>query len=207
MMEIYKLNGVGMNANTYLIMNEEIILIDPGTPENQEILKKELKILNIEFDDVGIIINTHAHYDHAAMDYLFKNAVVYIHPEELSALETGDRYITLSDMFGKPFIPPKNIENIDFLDIDLFDVIHTPGHTMGSISLLFEDKIISGDTIFSQGVGRVDLPTGSFTVLKSSIDKLNDIVKTNNIKELLPGHGPTTTNIDSCFEYARILFK
>jgi glyoxylase-like metal-dependent hydrolase (beta-lactamase superfamily II) len=70
-------------------------------------------------------------------------------------------------------------------------VISTPGHTRGSISLLFEDKIFCGDTVFAEGgVGRTDLPGGDSKMLVQSIKKLLQFPEKTR---LYPGHGPETT--------------
>ena len=73
-----------------------------------------------------------------------------------------------------------------FLDKDLF----TPGHTNGGVCLLIEDRLFTGDTLFSGSVGRVDLPGGDLQALENSL-KLISKFKTSTV--IYPGHGPSST--------------
>ena len=73
----------------------------------------------------------------------------------------------------------------------MLEVIKTPGHTAGSVCILIEDKLFSGDTLFALSYGRCDLPTGDFTELKNSL--LNKIFTLSGEIEVLPGHGGKTT--------------
>lgn len=188
---IYKLNGRGYDSNSYLIVGKKNILVDPGTPSNFETLKKD--ILS-HCKGIDYIINTHCHYDHVASDYLFQEefeAPVLIHPLEIIHLASGDE-VTVSRLFGR-YTPPKDILPITEAEEILkelgIEVIETPGHTGGGISLVLEDSIISGDTIFAYGVGRYDFPTGNLIRLRESINKLERIAYEKKIMKILPGHG------------------
>jgi len=77
-------------------------------------------------------------------------------------------------------------------------VIHTPGHTKDSICLYEKNtkSLFSGDTIFVDGVGRTDFPTGNFSLLKKSVEKLVELEKIHGIKKLYPGHGQIGTGRD-----------
>jgi hydroxyacylglutathione hydrolase len=89
--------------------------------------------------------------------------------------------------------PDRLIEEGDIIDVGSirFQVIHTPGHTPGGVSLLADGCLFVGDTLFAGSVGRTDFPGGDFDVLKASIQKklfaLEDDVK------VFTGHGPETT--------------
>ncbi|MGX0847333.1 glyoxylase-like metal-dependent hydrolase (beta-lactamase superfamily II) [Staphylococcus auricularis] len=79
------------------------------------------------------------------------------------------------------------------LSIDNFDieVLHTPGHSPGSLTFVFDDFAVVGDTLFNGGIGRTDLYQGDFeTLIDSIMDKIFNLEET---KPLYPGHGPSTT--------------
>ena len=189
---IYKLNGIGYDSNTYLIIGKKNILIDPGTPNTFNLLKDEIKSIA---KDIDYIINTHCHYDHAGSDYLYEeyfNAPVIIHDSEVEDLKNNTN-TTVSALFNRELTPPKEIMPISEILEELkkydMEVIETPGHTKGSISLIYKDNLITGDTLFAYGVGRWDFPTGSLIDLRSSVSKLERIAYERNIINILPGHG------------------
>ena len=68
-------------------------------------------------------------------------------------------------------------------------ILHTPGHTGGSICLMFDDIIISGDTLFKEDIGRYDLYSGNYRVLLKSLERLS---KLDGDYKVYPGHGPST---------------
>ncbi|MEO2117817.1 MAG: MBL fold metallo-hydrolase, partial [Methanocaldococcus sp.] len=82
------------------------------------------------------------------------------------------------------------------------EVIRTPGHTYGSISIIYKDGLITGDTIFAYGVGRWDLPTGNVIDLRKSIILLERIANERNINKLYPGHGEIGDRM--AFSYAKL---
>ena len=189
---IYKLNGIGYDSNTYLIIGKKNILIDPGTPNTFNLLKDEIKSIA---KDIDYIINTHCHYDHAGSDYLYEeyfNAPVVIHDSEVEDLKNNTN-TTVSALFNRELTPPKEIIPISEILEELkkydMEVVETPGHTKGSISLIYKDNLITGDTLFAYGVGRWDFPTGSLIDLRSSVSKLERIAYERNIINILPGHG------------------
>ena len=189
---IYKLNGIGYDSNTYLIIGKKNILIDPGTPNTFNLLKDEIKSIA---KDIDYIINTHCHYDHAGSDYLYEeyfNAPVVIHDSEVEDLKNNTN-TTVSALFNRELTPPKEIIPISEILEELkkydMEVVETPGHTKGSISLIYKDNLITGDTLFAYGVGRWDFPTGSLIDLRSSVSKLERIAYERNIMNILPGHG------------------
>ena len=189
---IYKLNGIGYDSNTYLIIGKKNILIDPGTPNTFNLLKDEIKGIA---KDIDYIINTHCHYDHAGSDYLYEeyfNAPIIIHDSEVEDLKNNTN-TTVSALFNRELTPPKEIIPISEILEELkkynIEVVETPGHTKGSISLIYKDNLITGDTLFAYGVGRWDFPTGSLVDLRSSVSKLERIAYERNIMNILPGHG------------------
>jgi hydroxyacylglutathione hydrolase len=141
------------------------------------------------------VINTHGHFDHIGGDGYFLNAKVAIHELDAPILENGDAELSFSDFFDGNMHARKVDRKLKEGDeINGLRVIHTPGHSPGSICLYDEKNriLFSGDTIFAEGIGRTDLPGGSEENLKSSIEKLRGL----KIDKLLPGHGePVLQNV------------
>ncbi|MEQ9618108.1 MAG: MBL fold metallo-hydrolase [Deltaproteobacteria bacterium] len=183
-------------TNCYIIGDEDTnegILIDPGEQIDEilsEVEKSGLKITKI--------VNTHTHIDHVAGVEKAKKALgvgFYLHPEEEPVLEALPESAMRFPMFGEVEVPEIDgfIEEGDEIEIGRLKakVLHTPGHTWGSICLVIEDQVISGDTLFAGSVGRVDLTGGtSMRELVGSIkSKLMGLPDSYDVH---PGHGPAT---------------
>lgn len=202
------MGGVGPDSNIYLIDKE--LLVDTGTGIFFPQMKEEIINLGIKPKKIKLIINTHCHFDHTGANKKFRDlckAKVAIHKADKTALETGEG--TIAELFGqKPRIitVDKVLRDGDKIKTKnfTFEVISTPGHTPGSICLYERDKkiLISGDTLFADGVGRTDLPNGNRKALKESIKRLASL----KIQYLLPGHGmPKIGGID--FLIKRVLTR
>ncbi len=193
-MTIHFLPGKGPDCNIVLIGGDRPILVDTGMGGyNSHTLQWINKFVPLE--KVDRIILTHCHFDHVggAPEIMRRaQAKVYIHEEDAEPVSNGDGWGTLSSMFG---------ESSEALDVEriadgdrfstgahAFEVIHTPGHTIGSICLFEKASgtLISGDTVFVGGVGRWDFPTGDFASLVASIKRLFEL----NPESIYPGHGP-----------------
>ncbi len=182
-------------TNCYLLgcnKTREAAVIDPAE-ENDIILTQ------LEKDGFSLryIINTHGHADHIAGNKMLKtrtSAKIYIH--RLDEAMLTDPQKNLSFYTGMPIKSPpadnylEEGKNIRIGSLDIL-VIHTPGHSPGSVSLKIDRKIFTGDTLFANGIGRTDLPGGSLSEIQHSIkDKLMILDTTC---EILPGHGPGST--------------
>ncbi len=175
-----------LDSNIYLLNGDTII--DSGTGSNFVRLYEIFKKLKLDFDNIKNIVNTHMHWDHIGGNGFFKNAKVHIHEGDAGVLEKGDGEMSNALYFNGNMRPMKVERKLKEGDEAFgFNILHTPGHTPGSICLFDKkDKImISGDTIFSDGVGRTDLPGGSEEDLEKSIEKL----ATLDVEMILPGHG------------------
>ncbi len=175
-----------LDSNIYLIGNDT--LIDSGTGSNFVRLYDVFKVLKLDFENIKNIINTHMHWDHIGGNGFFKNAKIHIHEKDAGVLEKGDAGMSNSAYFSGRIKPVKVAVKLkDGDQVFGFKVLHTPGHTQGSICLLdSKDKIlISGDTVFADGVGRTDLPGGSEDALAASLEKLASL----KLDKILPGHG------------------
>ena len=193
----YKTSNVLKNfwTNTYLVWDEisrEAMYIDAAFPHENlvsEIAKYDLKL--------KYILNTHGHGDHIGGNTLLKetfNAQIGIHKIDAEMLFNPQK--NLSSRWAEDVISPKAdffIEDEVELKLGekIIKVIHTPGHSAGSVSFLVEELLFSGDTLFAGGIGRTDLPGGNYGELISSIQKKLFILPDDTI--VLSGHGLQTT--------------
>jgi len=192
---IEQLNGAGMESNAYLLLCERPVLIDVGTGARQKELDRRLASL-LDGRKLGRIVLTHMHFDHtggAAAVQSSTGAQAVAHPPDSKALAEGDDALTCSGWLGEKQRPLKiaAVSDGDILDLgDLrLEVLHTPGHTSGSMCLYdrASRNLFSGDTVFANGgVGRWDLPTGDHSALVKSLGRLLKL----DVRGLYPGHGP-----------------
>lgn len=162
-----------LETNCYLLVSEnELGIIDPGG-EAGEILE-EIKKMEAK---PKYIIATHCHPDHILGSQELRRktgAEILIHEAEKDFLDFGvDRFL-------------KDGDKIKIGDNTL-KVLHTPGHTKGSICLWGENCIFTGDTLFERGFGRTDLPSGSQKEMEKSLEKLSKILRRG--MTVCPGHG------------------
>ncbi|NOX71665.1 MAG: MBL fold metallo-hydrolase [Candidatus Micrarchaeota archaeon] len=175
----------GLDSNVYLLGDT---VIDTGTGFNFVRLYDALKQLKVNLNDIKLVINTHCHFDHTGGDGYFLKAKIAIHENDAKAVEDGDDELVNAGFFDGKAKPRKvDIRLKDGDEISGLRVIHTPGHTPGSICLLDEKKkiLFSGDTIFADGVGRTDRPGGNEKDLEESINKIMEL----DFDVLMPGHG------------------
>ncbi len=189
-----------IQENTYLLFNENnnAIIIDPGCygSAEQEILKQFIQSNNLL---VKQLINTHCHLDHVFGNKFVSNQYkveLHIHPLEQLVLQ----YAPISgEKWGLPFenyegqIQFLNTGSTVKLDTDILQVLHTPGHSPGSISLYCKEQgfVISGDVLFYQSIGRTDLPGGNHETLIQSIKEQLLILPNETVVH--SGHGRSTT--------------
>lgn len=182
-------------VNCYILGSTDsrkALIIDPGAD-----YKKIKKVLDKERLTPVFIINTHGHVDHIGIDKEF-GLPIYIHSEDVKLLK--DPQLNLSQFFISPLTINSNINEVCdrediYLDEIRLEVIHTPGHTPGGISLLLLaplDKILfSGDTLFYNGIGRTDFAHASEPLLIKSIRERLFTLDDETV--VYPGHGPQTT--------------
>ena len=179
------------NCNTYLIDGETRVLIDPGHLQLFDHVQKGLVNVGLSIDDIGLVICTHAHPDHIEAVQLFKKASVLMtmHEEEWHFIKTMDTYIRASYGIGSDAITPDFFLKEGDLSLSGLEpkVLHTPGHSPGSVSIYWpEQKVLfTGDLAFKEGIGRTDLPGGDSSLLKKSIQGLPAL----EAEWLLSGHG------------------
>ncbi len=180
------------NCNSYVIRTPEATcLVDPGHEAFLPQLFRSMEEDGIRPDQVGSVILTHGHPDHleGAIRLQKEGVPVGIHKEEEAYIREIGPYF--ARMFG--FEMPELKFDFFLQEGDLriggepFRLLHTPGHSPGSICLFWEEPrvLFSGDLIFAQGVGRTDFPGGDGNLLKESIRRC----KTLGATMLMPGHG------------------
>ena len=188
---IYLLGGVGYDSNIYLIDNE--LILDTGTGLFFKEIKDEMENSDFDLTKFKMIVNTHCHFDHVGGNKKFRDWLklkIAAHEMDKHAIETGD------GMLNEMFAQDARVSTVDITlhDDDVietehfnFIVLSTPGHTPGSICLYEPDKKImfSGDTIFSDGIGRTDLKNGNFNDMMQTLRKLSRL----NLTSIFPGHG------------------
>ena len=168
-------------TNTYILSNDsEALVIDPGY-EADAILDA------LQGKQLKAIVLTHGHFDHvgAVKELVAETGCdVYIHPAESAMppmMTAGQLYYTHTYGEGDTISPIDGVE---------LSVLHTPGHTPGSVCLLWKDQMFSGDTLFEGSCGRMDLPGGSPRQMAESLRRLASLQADYTIH---PGHGGSTT--------------
>jgi glyoxylase-like metal-dependent hydrolase (beta-lactamase superfamily II) len=185
---------VGMlQGNCYLVRlgaSGEGVVIDPG--DDADRIAREIKALKLHPE---AILLTHGHIDHAnaagALRERFKSRVV-CHKLDAPLVRARDE----EDLFGmvhKPCVVDQEISDGDVLTAGGAEigVLHTPGHTRGSVCYAVGNTLFSGDTLFQGSIGRTDLAGGSEREMRSSL--VDRIAKLDDRVVVYPGHGPSTT--------------
>lgn len=191
MAEIIPIISNSFDANAYLIIDEKTALIDTGAGMDERILRKIRE--KAEPSKIELVVNTHGHADHCGGNGYFKDATVLAHSREILEMKNGRLYGT-HYLRGErtPTRVDQGLEEGEIIKLGQYrlKVLHTPGHTPGSICLLEEEEktLFSGDTLFPGGnFGRVDLG-GSRREMIESLERLSNL----EFDLLLPGHGGVT---------------
>lgn len=177
---LFKQIKIGPMQNfSYIIGDEttkEAAVVDAGWD-----IDKLIDISNKECLKINKIILTHSHYDHVQkVDELASrtDSDVFFHEDDCNEIR-----ITIKNQSAR-IHQLKNNDTINIGKIKI-KIIHTPGHTPGAICLLVEDKLLTGDTLFVNAIGRTDLPGGDSIKLFESLQKLK---KLNDDIKVYPGH-------------------
>jgi len=179
---------VGMlETNCYVVTDEETrkcVIIDPGADSNEILDYVESNKLS-----PGAIFLTHGHYDHQmALDAVMEDtgAAAYIHESEVN--RSGQRGRHKLDDNGKlSFYSEGDVITVGNLE---FKILETPGHSLGSVTIMCEDALFTGDTLFRCECGRTDLEGGSDEVMMQSLKRLAEL---DGDYEVYPGHADAST--------------
>ena len=171
-------------TNCYLVWGEDspsCVVIDPGY-EPDTVLYEAKKLGK----EIEAILLTHGHFDHVG-------AVREIAAETDCKVYLCQQDLTMPpQMTAGPLYYTNTYAESDFVEESglYFKVLHTPGHTPGSVCLLCENAMFSGDTLFWGSCGRTDLPGGNWTTIRISLKRLADLPGDYDV---YPGHGDATT--------------
>ncbi len=183
-----------MQANCYVLGCEEprsALVIDPGDDA-----ARIVRVINEDEFQLELIVNTHGHVDHIVANEELKaetSAQLCVHSADADMLTDPQK--NLSFFVGSPVSSPaadRILAHGDILEVGKLrlEVIHTPGHSQGSICLLGDGCIFTGDLLFAGGIGRYDFPGSSYEKL---MDSLKKVMTLDDDLVVYPGHGPETT--------------
>ncbi len=198
-MKIKRLVLSPLGTNCYLVKTGETsgVVIDPA--DNGEIILAKAAEMEMKIEK---ILLTHGHFDHTGAVNTVKNATgakVYIHNDDVCMLTDGDKALA----YFCPSLPFEQkqadviINDEDKIEQDgiVFRVMHTPGHSAGSVCFIVDvpdgiNIMFSGDTIFKDSIGRSDGYSGDYMVQQKTLDRLKAL---DEDYVIYSGHGESTT--------------
>ena len=178
-----------LSENCYIVSQpgrRDALVIDPGA-------QAEKIRAALGGRSVAAVLLTHGHFDHTGALSAFAGVPIYIH--EADAPMLSDSHLSVGDGNGdlRPRPAATHLladgEQLHLAGLDIA-VLHTPGHTPGSVCLIAGDTMFSGDTLFAGSCGRTDLPCGDAREMRDSLRKL---AKLEENYRVCPGHGPSST--------------
>lgn len=187
-MKIKSMQVGELATNCYILIDEtekKAAVIDPGDEADRILAELEGLDAQVEY-----ILLTHGHYDHiggvAQLREALPQAKVYLHKADSRG--TGFHVVPLADQVADlQYYDDGDTLTLGSLTVD---VIHTPGHTPGGVTLRVKDVLFTGDTLFAGSMGRSDFPGGNTQQLFASLKKL---ARLEGDYHVLPGHDRTTT--------------
>jgi glyoxylase-like metal-dependent hydrolase (beta-lactamase superfamily II) len=182
-------NPTANNCNTFLIWGEKKVLVDPGHYHLFSHVRDGLARISLSPEDIDFVFISHAHPDHTEALRVFADTSALIGFPEKEMEFVHNIAPQYREALGiADFEPHVLLQEGDLTIGDLeFQVIHTPGHSPGSLCLYWPGRkaLFTGDVVFNQGIGRTDLPAGNGEQLKDSIKRIALL----DIEYLLTGHG------------------
>lgn len=192
-MRIYTLQVGEIGTNCYLAASDagNAAIVDPGAePERIAAALTQYSLTP------ALILLTHGHFDHIGAAEALRqwyHIPLYVHAADAELLSDPAKN------GGKGLMGREVTAGCDHLLVDgdripldelEFQVIHTPGHTKGSVCFAADGLLLTGDTLFCRGIGRTDLYGGSFPEIRRSLSRLATL---EGDRRVFPGHGPATT--------------
>ena len=174
-------------SNAYLFLGTRVALVDCGSEESQRDLLAALRELEIKRERISLVVLTHEHAGHAGGSAAFPDALLVAHPLAAAKLRHGEEPLTKLRGARSP-----DVELCEGSATRIggfaFDILHTPGHTSGSICLYERSRamIVTGDTVLAGGAFPAGTQSGSSGEHLESLERLASL----RARLLLPGHGP-----------------
>jgi glyoxylase-like metal-dependent hydrolase (beta-lactamase superfamily II) len=194
-------------CNCYLVRGtRKNLLIDSGLPWEKELLEGQLNGLGLSPDDIHIVALTHEHLDHIGGVPLFPSrTVVAAHGLAANKIGMQDDFVLMSNVFrlrAEDYHVDLHLHHGTGIDLGdcVLQVMHTSGHSSGSISFYEPDQqlLFTGDTIFSGGILGGIFPSGNISDYALTLRQLSTL----RLKEYLPGHGKRSETPEEDFEKA-----
>ncbi|MBI4175642.1 MAG: MBL fold metallo-hydrolase [Candidatus Aenigmarchaeota archaeon] len=173
------------DSNIYILGD---VVVDSGTGFNFTRMYQILRIIKKDPKAISHVINTHAHFNHIGGNGYFLNAKVAVHEAEAPVIESGDEKRSMADFFDGRLHPRKvDVRLKDGDVIGGLKVIHTPGHSPGSVCLYNprDKSLYTGDTLFADGVGDTEVEGGDPDAMAASLDRISKL----DVQKIFPGHG------------------
>jgi hydroxyacylglutathione hydrolase len=184
-----------LQENSYVVACEETkeaVIIDPGAEAD-----RIYRVVTFQGFTLKYVLNTHGHVDHVGgvADIIEQTGVPFLmHADDLDLIEGIERDPLQMYLNAKaPPRPDRFLHDGDIITVGKieFQVLHTPGHTPGSVCFLTAKTLFSGDTLFANSIGRADLPGGSYEQLLTSIRE--KLLPLDDDVRVYSGHGRATT--------------
>lgn len=169
--------------------SDEAVVVDPGfSPERVH------EMLEAEGKRPVAVLATHGHFDHigSAASFCGNDLPFYIHEGDVLALTDT---LAWGAGYETPRVPVNQVRTVADRDVLNFagfriDVLHTPGHTPGSVCFRTDGWVLSGDLVFAGAIGRSDFPNSDPVAMQRSLRRFLELP---DVLPVLPGHGPRTT--------------
>jgi hydroxyacylglutathione hydrolase len=192
-LDVYSDNS--FETNCWLIGadgTDDAVVVDPGfSPDAVR------RLLDLEGRHPVAVLATHGHFDHigAAADFCGDDIPFYIHEADVLALSEYAAWGGLTSQRSISPVPVKDVRTVADCDVLTFagfriEVLHTPGHTPGSVVYRTDGWALSGDLVFAGTIGRSDFPNSSPHEMQGSLRRFLELPDPIAV---YPGHGPRTT--------------